>query len=81
MLQLEVMVIRLPLLLQALTDPNRAGDPRLRESIYHVLHHAQKLSHVPVESLMEALKSQGADIATIQEAGKLLQVLKAKGLD
>jgi HEAT repeat protein len=62
-------------LLQALTDPDQAGDPRLRESSYHVLHRARDLP-VPVKTLMEALKGPGADIATIREAGRLLLQLE-----
>jgi HEAT repeat protein len=70
----------LPPILEALTDRERAGDPRLRDSIYHVLHRAQASMPVPVAPLMAALKAPGADIAAIQEAGRLLQALRAKGL-
>ena len=67
----------LPELLTALADPHRVGDSRLREGVYHVLHysHAPKMP-VPIDGLMEALKGPAADIATLEEANRLLDMLK-----
>lgn len=64
-------------MLKALTDPKRVGDSRLRRGIYHALHYNQSL-HLPVSMtrLMEALKGPAADIASMEEAGRLLQLIE-----
>jgi len=67
-------------MLKALTDPKRVGDSRLRRGIYHALHYNQSL-HLPVSMarLMEALKGPAADIASMEEASRLLQQIQADG--
>ena len=67
----------LPELLTALTDPHRVGDPRLREGAYHILHYTQDPPlPVPVGDLMNAMKGPAAGVATIEEAGRLLELLR-----
>lgn len=69
----------LPELLEALTDPERVSDPRLREGVYHVLHNTSgALHYISVAMLVRALKGPAADIAVMDEAGKLLLQLKAR---
>ena len=71
--------LALPELLRALTDPSRVGDPRLREGVYHALHYNQS-PHlpVPVRPLMEALRGPAADIASMDEASRLLQQIERR---
>ncbi len=59
--------------LNALTDPNRVGDPRLRESAYHILHINQAAMPVSIADLLDALKGQVADIASLVEADRVLR--------
>lgn len=67
----------LPELLTALTDPQRVGDPRLREGAYHILHYIQGLPlPVPLGDLMKALKGPAAGIATMEAASRVLNQLK-----
>jgi len=68
----------LPEVLKALTDPHRVGDPRLRQGVYHILHTNASL-HLPQAAgdLMRALKGPGADIATMEAAGRLLHQIEA----
>jgi HEAT repeat protein len=61
--------------LRALADPDRVGDPRLRESAYHMLHLNQDWP-VPVKTLMASLKGPAADLASLEEAARLLQRLQ-----
>jgi HEAT repeat protein len=71
----------LPVLLSALTDPERVADPRLREGAYHILHYTRDQHYVvPTTRLMQALKSPAADIATMVEAGRLQRKLAAIGM-
>lgn len=63
----------LPELLKALTDPDRIGDPRLREAAYHAL----RYNHAPfntinISRLLQALKGPAADISSMEEAGRIL---------
>ena len=58
--------------LQALADPDRIGDPRLRESAYHMLHLGCQWP-VPVAGLMAGLKGAAPDLAALEEAARLLQ--------
>lgn len=64
-------------MLKALVDPERVGDPRLREGAYHMLHYnrSNKLP-VPTKELMLALKGPAPDISTMEEAGKLLHLIE-----
>ena len=63
----------LPVLLKALTDPEKVGDPRLREGAYHVLHYNRDPSYaINITQLMHALKGPAADIASMREAGRIL---------
>ncbi len=66
--------------LRVLADPDKVGDPRLRDSAYHMLHLGQKWP-VSVKGLMASLKGPAADLATLEEAAHLLQVLRAPGRD
>ncbi len=59
--------------LKALTDPKRVGDPRLRESAYHILHMNQAGVPVSIADLLDALKGQAADIASLVEADRVLR--------
>jgi sporulation protein YlmC with PRC-barrel domain len=60
-----------PDLLQALMDPKRAGDPRLRRGAYHVLHQnlATAESTAPLMRELHGLK--GVNIAAMIEADRL----------
>ena len=62
--------------LRVLADPERVGDPRLRESAYHMLHLGQEWP-VPVKALLASLKGPAADLASLEEAARLLQMLRA----
>jgi len=63
----------LPGLLKALTDPDRVGDPRLREGAYHALHYNRDPFYgVSITRLLQALKGPAADIASMKEAGRIL---------
>ena len=64
--------------LRALVDPDRVGDPRLRESAYHMLHLGQPWP-VPVKTLMASLKGPAPDLTSIEEAARLLRLLRAQG--
>jgi HEAT repeat protein len=59
--------------LKALTDPKRVGDPRLRDSAYHILHLNQAAVPVSITDLLDALKGQAADIASLVEANHVLR--------
>ncbi len=65
--------------LRALADPKRVGDPRLRESAYHMLHIGQRWP-VPVKGLLASLKGPAADLASLEEAAHLLQLMRTQGL-
>jgi HEAT repeat protein len=69
----------LPELLKALTDPDRVGDPRVREGAYHILHY-NRTPHLPVPTakLMEALKGPAPDITSMEVADNLLKQLEIK---
>jgi HEAT repeat protein len=60
--------------LQTLIDPDKVGDPRLRESVYHMLHMGQKWP-VSVKALMVSLKGPAPDLASLEEAAHVLQSL------
>ncbi len=62
--------------LRALTDPKRVGDPRLRESAYHVLHNNPGSVPVPITELLDALRGPAADIASLVEANRLLRQIE-----
>jgi HEAT repeat protein len=66
--------------LRVLADPNQVGDPRLRDSAYHMLHLGQHWP-ISVKGLMRSLKGPAADLATLEEAAHLLQRLQAGRLD
>jgi len=67
----------LPELLKALTDPDRVGDPRLREGAYHILHHNRDPFYgVNISRLLQALKGPAADIASMKEAGRIMAQIK-----
>ncbi len=67
----------LPELLKALVDPKRVGDSRLRAGAYRMLHHSKSQEFpVSIQKLLLALKGPGADIVTLEEAGKLLLQLE-----
>ena len=67
----------LPELLKALTDPDRVGDPRLREGAYHILHYNRDPFYgVNISRLLQALKGPAADIASMKEAGRILAQIK-----
>ncbi len=66
--------------LKVLADPNKVGDPRLRDSAYHMLHLGQQWP-VSVKDLMRSLKGPAADLATLEAAARLLQMLRAPGRD
>ncbi len=65
----------LPEVLKALTDPQRVSDPRLRESAYHILHSDQASVPVSIAELLDALRGQAADIASLVEANRVLRAL------
>jgi len=60
-------------MLQALVDPEKAGNPCIREGIYHVLRHTkdQRVRHLTAR-LMKELHGFAADIKTLYEADRLL---------
>lgn len=63
----------LPELLKALTDPDRVGDPRLREGAYRVLHsNLDPFYAIDITQLLQVLRGPAADIATMEAAGKIL---------
>ncbi len=63
----------LPELLKALTNPDRVGDPRLREGVYHALQHNRDPFYaINITQLLQALKGPAADIASMEEAGRIL---------
>lgn len=67
----------LPALLKALTDPDRVGDPRLREGAYHILHYNRDPFYgVNMSRLLQALKGPAADIASMEESGRILARIK-----
>jgi HEAT repeat protein len=68
----------LPSLLQALMDPKRIGDPRLRIGAIRVLHRLTDAS-LPrsTSKLVEALHGPAADIASMEAAYKVFQELEA----
>ncbi len=70
-------VLALEEVLKVLADPNKVGDPRLRDSAYHMLHLGQHWP-VSVKELMRSLKGPAADLATLEEASRLLQLLKPR---
>jgi len=61
--------------LGVLADPDQVGDPRLRESAYHMLHLGRAWP-VPVNKLMQSLKGPAADLATLEEAARLLHLMR-----
>lgn len=67
----------LPSLLTALTKPDLAGSPRMREGAYHVLHYnsAPEIRNY-AGRLMEALKGSAADITTLVEANRWLEQIE-----
>jgi hypothetical protein len=66
-------------ILRALVDPDRVGDPRLREGAYHMLHYNRTSKFpVPTKNLMLAIKGPAPDITTMEEAGKLLQIFEQR---
>ena len=72
-------MVALPTLLEALTDPYKVADTRLREGVYHVLHYnvdpsVRALTH----SLVNALKGQAADIESMREANRIRILLIKK---
>jgi HEAT repeat protein len=69
----------LPSLLKALIDPERVGDPRLRRGVLRVFSH-MKGSSQPRSAwkLIDALRSPAADIASMEEAYKMLEELDAE---
>ncbi len=65
--------VALPEMLKALTDPKRVSDPRVRRSIYHVLHEIDDPElQRQTAGLMEALRGPAAAIAAMMAAGALL---------
>ena len=60
--------------LRVLADPDRVGDPRLRESAYHMLHVGRSWP-VQVKALMASLKGPAPDLASLEEAAHLLHIL------
>ena len=73
----ELGMTALPALLTALTKPDLAGSPRMREGAYHVLHYnsAPEVRNY-ASRLMEALKGSAADITTLVEANRWLQEIE-----
>lgn len=70
----------LPELLKALADPRQAGNPRLREGAYHVIHYSRGSFYpLSLENLRQALKSPAADIAAMKEAARLLYQIEHRG--
>ena len=69
----------LPELLEALVDPHRVADPRLREGAYHVLHYnfSPMVSELAWD-LMKALKGSAADITTLEAASRVLARFQAQ---
>ncbi len=60
--------------LKALIDPERVGDPRLRECAYHILHNNTVSVPVSMAELLEALHSgPAADITSLVEADRVLR--------
>ncbi len=65
--------LALPEMLKALTDPKRAGDPRVRRGISHALHESRdpELKALTAD-LVEALREPAAIIGAMVAAGTLL---------
>ena len=62
--------------LTALTDPQRVGDPRLRDCAYHILHNNPTSLPVSLQELLAALRGPAADIAALVEADRVLRQLE-----
>jgi HEAT repeat protein len=69
----------LPELLKALTKPDLASSPRMREGAYHVLHYnASRDVRSQAAGLMNALKGAAAAISTLTEADRWLSEIEAR---
>ena len=75
----ELGMAALPSVLTALTKPDLAASPRMREGAYHVLHYnsAPEIRNYAAR-LMEALKGSAADITTLVEANRWLEQIESK---
>jgi HEAT repeat protein len=61
-------------MLNALVDPQKVGDPRLRSGVYHVLHHHKDPAvRQMTANLVHDLNGSAADLKTLHEAHHLLQ--------
>ncbi len=69
----------LPELLKALTKPQLASSPRMREGAYHVLHYnVSPVVRSHAARLMAALKGMAAAIPTLTEADHWLSEIEAR---
>lgn len=66
--------------LKALTDPDRVGDPFLRNGAFHILHHNQLLHPGSFTELLKALKGQAAEITSLVEADRVLREIEKRRL-
>jgi HEAT repeat protein len=68
--------------LLALKDPKRVGDPRLRESVSHMIHTIDdpELCH-ELAPLLDALKGPLADMNTMREAHRVLEKFDPSACD
>jgi HEAT repeat protein len=73
----ELGMAALPAVLTALTKPDLAASPRMREGAYHVLHYnsAPEVRNY-AGRLMDALKGSAADITTLVEANRWLEQIE-----
>jgi HEAT repeat protein len=61
-------------MLSALTDPQRVGEPCLRDGVYHVLHiHRDPAVRQLTAHLLNDLHGSAADLKTMHEAHHLLR--------
>ena len=67
----------LPTVLEALTKPDLAASPRMREGAYHVLHYnsAPEIRNY-AGRLLKGLKGSAADITTLVEANRWLEQIE-----
>lgn len=61
-------------ILNVLVDPQKVGDQRLRDGVYHVLHdNSDPYVREVTWQLLQDLHGSAADLRTMQEANRLLQ--------
>lgn len=72
----------IPQMLKALMDPERAGDPRLRNGVVRIIHKLEDhLLKKELSPLLAATKSSSADIETMRVAFQLLKKFDPSACD